>query len=346
MPWQPRDKYSWDIWFAWEGQILHLFYLQAPQLACAYNAEKRHNLASVGHAVLTDFGWQEVNPDQPAFTKRDGDAWDNLAIWTGSVIQQDDSYYLFYTARRQEDSWITTPHERRRPQNIGVAVSQDLNTWTRTSASLAGPVIPNPGVDSDFDGINWHDPFVLRDDIDGKFYAFICAHPKETPADMGGVVAYATSRDLENWQDEPYKILYASDEFFLTEIPQVFWRRMQGHWRLYLLFSPRWSPFFNQKIPMGITYYVRSQPIRDRQPVNYDTILWEPEPAQILAVGSHGGRLVNPESDSPVFFGFQYQDEGGHFIGGLTDPQWARFADDGTIHLTDPQPPPTSDAAI
>jgi beta-fructofuranosidase len=117
----------------------------------------------------------------------------------------------------------------------------------------------------------------------------------------------------------------------------------QKHWRLYLLFSPRWSPFFNQKIPIGITYYVRSRPIKDRREVSYDNIPWESEPANILAVGSHGGKLVTPESAvTPVFYGFQYEDEAGHFVGGLTDPQWATFADDGTICLPDSQTLDTS----
>ena len=341
MPWFPRNKYSWDFWFAWQGQTLHVFYLQASKFACAYNADKRHNLASIGHAVLTDFGWKEIDPDKPAFSRRDGDFWDNLSIWTGSIVEKDGLYYFFYTARRKEDPWITTDYERRLPQNIGVAVSEDLNTWTRTPTSLEKPVIPIARPDSNlFDRINWRDPYVIKDDTDGRFYAFICAYPNSTSPDGGGVVAYATSQDLDNWQEEPYRILYSSDEFLFTEVPQVFWRKMndQKHWRFYLLFSPRWSPFFNQKIPLGITYYVRSQLIKDRREVSYDNIPWESEPANILAVGSHGGKLISPESAThPVFCGFQYEDEAGHFVGGLTDPQWATFALDGTISLSTPQ---------
>lgn len=64
---------------------------------------------------------------------------------------------------------------------------------------------------------------------------------------------------------------------------------------------------------------------------------WEPEPANILAVGSHGGKIIKPSAMHPVFFGFQYEDEAGHFVGGLTDPQWATFANDGTIRLSNPQ---------
>lgn len=72
MPWYPRNKYCWDFWFAWQGQTLHVFYLQASQLACAYNPERRHSLASIGHAVLTNFGWKEIDLDKPVLEKERG----------------------------------------------------------------------------------------------------------------------------------------------------------------------------------------------------------------------------------------------------------------------------------
>ncbi|MGF1499688.1 MAG: hypothetical protein ACFB8W_23120 [Elainellaceae cyanobacterium] len=340
MPWQPQNKYVWDFWFARQGQTLHLFYLQASKLACAYNPKKRHNLASIGHAVLTEYGWRELTPDQPAFASRSGEHWDNLSIWTGSILKEGGLYYFFYTARCREAPWITTIFERRRSQNIGVAVSEDLVNWRRTATSAEKPVIPNPGETNDFDGINWHDPSVIKDDTDGKFYAFICAHPQQSLPDAGGMVAYATSADLEHWQDEPYRILYRSDEFFLLEVPQVFWRRMNDQsWRLYLLFSPRWSPFFNQPISMGITYYVRSRPIADRSQVSYDRIPWEPEPARVLAAAAGAGKLLEPTlMVHPLFLGFQYGDEGDHFVGMVTDPQWATFAEDGTLQLSHSDP--------
>lgn len=341
MPWQPRNKYCWDFWFAWQEKTLHVFYLQASKIACAYNPERRHNLASIGHAVLTDFGWQEIDHDCPVLANRDGNFWDNLSIWTGSIIEKDNLYYLFYTSRCKDDPWIETTHERRIPQNVGVAVSEDLRTWKRTPTTIEKPVIPNPGVKSEFDGINWRDPYVIKDDTDGKFYAFICAHPTDTPADTGGVIAYATSKDLENWQDEPYRVLYKSDEFFFTEVPQVFWRKTNDlkYWRLYFLFSPRWSLFFNKEIPLGITYYVHSAPIEDRKKVNYDNIPWETEPAKILVKNLHGGKLINPETEeNPVFIGFPMEDEGGHFVGGLSDPYWVIFEDDGTMRLRDFKP--------
>lgn len=340
MPWQPRNKYCWDFWFVYKEQTLHVFYLQANYLVCAYNAERRHNLSSVGHAVLTDFGWQEISRERSALSKREGNYWDNISIWTGSIIKKEDRYYMFYTARCSFDQFVLTAHERRQPQNIGVAESDNLITWERTRASKEKPVIPNPGLGSGFDGVSWRDPYVIKDDTDGYFYAFICACPKDAPTDAGGVVTYATSVDLEDWQTGLGQILYLSPEFHYLEVPQVFWRKIphQNCWRLYLLFSPYWNRFFERRDSRG-TYYVRSKPIEDRRQVSYDCIPWVDEPANLLIDGFYGGKLVNPETnDTPVFFGFQLEDEGGHFVGGLTDAQWATFADDGTIRLSDSQP--------
>lgn len=333
MPWQPLNKYCWDFWFVFSKQTLHVFYLQANQLTCAYIAERRHNLSSVGHAVLTDFGWQDL-PDLPTLSRREG-YWDDVSIWTGSIIEKEGRYYMFYTARCSKDQFVLTAHERRQPQNIGVAQSEDLITWQRTPASVENPVIPNPGIGTGFDGVSWRDPYVIKDATDEQFYAFICACPYDAPTDAGGAVAYATSPDLEDWH-KPYRILYISPEFHYLEVPQVFWRKQLNYWRLYLLFSPYWNRFFERRDPKG-TYYVRSLPLKDRS-LNYDRIPWEQEPANLLSNGLYGGKFVNPEEENPVFFGFQLEDEAGHFVGGISDPQWATFNDDGTIRLSDSKP--------
>ena len=234
---------------------------------------------------------------------------------------------------------MLTTHERRQPQNIGVAESSNLITWERTTASKKKPVIPNPGRGFGFDGVSWRDPYIIKNDLNKQFYAFICACPFDAPTDAGGVVTYTASPDLEDWQTKPGGILYKSSEFRYLEVPQVFWRRTpdRNYWRLYLLFSPYWNRFFERRDSRG-TYYVRSLPIED-QKVSYDCIPWADEPANLLADGIYGGKLVNPESDAtPVFLGFQLEDEAGHFVGGLSDPQWVIFADDGMIRLSDSKP--------
>jgi beta-fructofuranosidase len=377
MNWYPRDKYSWDFWFAWDKENkLHVFYLQASQLECAYNPERRHDRSSVGHAVLNDYGWQEVNPDQPALEARRGNKgdkfWDDLSIWTGSIIQEKGTYYMFYTARMREDCIITTPHERLRPQQIGVAISGDsttgdLTTWDRLSKNNSKPeeiglVIPNPGNSSGFDGANWRDPYVIKDHK--RLYAFICARPRNAAPDADGMIAIAWTENLDlaqaKWEIEK-EDLYKSEEFYQIEVPQVFWRKFGDYWRLYLLFSPQEKDASSQRRdPRTGTYYLCSQEIKDRKKIQYTNIPWEHrKPAQLLADGLYGGKIVSdlkgfaptktdqiteekseglePDAqiigEKPVFFGFQFEDQAGKFVGGLSDPRWVKFNDDGRIEL-------------
>jgi beta-fructofuranosidase len=330
-------------------------------LECAYNPERRHDRSSVGHAVLTEYGWQEVSPDQPALEARRARCWDDLSIWTGSIIQENGKYYMFYTARMREDCIITTPHERLRPQHIGVATSDDsttgdLTTWDRLSKNNSKPeeiglVIPNPGNSSGFDGANWRDPYVIKDHK--RFYAFICARRQKAPPDAGGTIAIAWTENPDlaqaKWEIEK-EDLYKSEEFYQIEVPQVFWRKFGDYWRLYLLFSPQEKDASSQRRdPRTGTYYLCSQEIKDRKKIQYTNIPWEHrKPAQLLADGLYGGKIVSDRTDpnnfdpnktdqitgeKPVFFGFQFEDQAGKFVGGLSDPRWVKFNDDGSIKL-------------
>ncbi|MBE9180565.1 hypothetical protein IQ268_18550 [Oculatella sp. LEGE 06141] len=335
MPWFPHSKYFWDFWFARKDAELHLFYLQACRVECHYDPEQRHDRASVGHAVLTPHGWRELSVSQPALEKsNEPGAWDNLSIWTGSVIQNpaNQLYYLFYTSRCWDDPLEWTPHQRQRPQQIGLAVSPDLHQWTRSHPK---PLILNPGAGSGFDGVAWRDPQIVKGD-DGKFYAFICARRMQDNGGAGGVVVYVTSDDLEHWDTEP-KVLVESDDFYQLEVPQVFWRRTETHKRLYLLFCAgsgdssrvRYERMAPEECLSG-SYYMFSDP------VPLDTKEFPPllEPARILSSGLYCGKLLDPETDpNPLYFGFHWEDDAGHFIGGLSDPKRVQFLPDGRIEF-------------
>ena len=134
MSWTPNDKFIWDAWYAWEGDDLHAFYLQADRNECHHNPEARHNLASVGHAVMNSHGWHEIGT---TFAK--SERWDDVAIWTGCVVRAPGAYLLFYTARNSCEAPIDTPSERQRPQHIGLATSQDLQHWQRVPQSWKRP---------------------------------------------------------------------------------------------------------------------------------------------------------------------------------------------------------------
>lgn len=342
MPWSPRGRYLWDPWFARKGDELHAFHLQAPRAACAGDPERRHDLASVGRAVLTPWGWREAS-GAPVLCARPGAAWDNLSIWTGSVLALPrGGWVMLYTARRREDAPVATPHEAQRPQQVGAAVSQDLATWRRTPRSEEGPVMPNPGGDGVFDGVAWRDPYLWRDD-EGTPHAFLCARagPRAAaPAEGGGIVACLRGDDPLDWRGAGApQVLVRSDEFYQLEVPQVFWRRAGDERRFYLLFSAqakdcararreRWPA----ECDTG-TYYLRSAP----QPLHGPGLPPFDGPARLLAPGVYAGKLIDPERTAePLFFGFEWADESGAFSGGLSDPRLARFQADGTLTLEEP----------
>lgn len=354
VPWFPQNKYFWDFWFAWDDrEQLHVFYLQASQLECRFNPERRHDRASIGHGLLTRWGWQELTPDQPILKCSDhrGD-WDDLSLWTGSIIRSplDQRYYLFYTARRQADTLLHTPHEWQRSQNIGVAISTDLDHWERLNP--INLVIPNPGCTRLFDGVNWRDPYILYNPADQTFYAFICAHT-EGGRDAGGMIAYVTSRDLVHWQPEP-EILIKSDDFYQMEVPQVFWRECgDGTKRLYLLFCAQTqdcSQHWRQQQPPAVgTYYQVSAPVGLEDWPDYGAIPWQGA-ARLLSPGFYAGKLlwlpqkavpamVLPAQTEARFYGFQWCDEGDRFVGGLSDPMPVQFAPDGSLTIVSGQFP-------
>ncbi|MGH9799801.1 MAG: hypothetical protein ACRD82_05500 [Blastocatellia bacterium] len=242
MPWFPQNKYLWDFWFARKDNELHAFYLQADQAECGFNPDLRHDLASVGHAVMTDLGWKELG--EVALSSRQNGGWGNLSIWTGSIVHDETTglHYLFYTSRRAEDKTIWTPSEWQRPQQIGLAVSRDLIEWERTPMAKKVPVIPNPGKMIGLDGVAWRDPYLILG-ANGRWQAFVCARlnphdadNKDFGLDAGGAIAWLESENLQEWNIATTRRLVTSDEFYQMEVPQVFWRRFRDGKRFYLIF--------------------------------------------------------------------------------------------------------------
>ena len=86
----------------------------------------RHHRAAIGHAKSADLRTWELLAD--ALVHSDAPAWDDLATWTGSVIQDPAGC-----------GGCSTPGSAMlsagRVQRIGVAVSDDLHTWVRDHES-------------------------------------------------------------------------------------------------------------------------------------------------------------------------------------------------------------------
>ena len=141
-------------------------------------------------------------------------AWDDLATWTGSVIEHDRRWHMLYTGISRADGGLI--------QRIGLAVSDDLITWRKHPGN---PVIEADGrwyelLDlTSWRDQSWRDPWLFRDHSDGAFHVLITARAAAGAADGRGVVAHARSADLVHWQVLPP--VTAPGEFAQVEVPQL-----------------------------------------------------------------------------------------------------------------------------
>jgi beta-fructofuranosidase len=190
------DHWVWDSWTADDGERFHLFFLKAPR--ALGDLTRRHTHASVGHATSTDLTHWAIQPD--ALTPAAG-GWDDLAIWTGSVVRGDDGLWrLFYSGLSTSRGYCG------RDQRIGAAVSEDLTTWTRVSERPV--VVPDPTLyktlaEDPAASATWRDPFVFKDPDGDGWHMLITARKHGAPRLRDGVLGHARSHDLATWDLQP-----------------------------------------------------------------------------------------------------------------------------------------------
>jgi beta-fructofuranosidase len=203
------DHWVWDSWLAHEGGEHHLFFLRASR--ALLDPDRRHDHASVGHAVSTDLRHWELLPD--ALMHADGPAWDDMTIWTGSVARGPDGRWrMFYTGRCRA--------EHGRVQRIGVAVSDDLTTWTRAGLLLEADPRWYEKLDREaWPEAAWRDPYVFAAPDGNGWHMLITARvPRGDPLGRG-VIGHARSPDLETWEVQPP--LPSPRGFGHLEVPRV-----------------------------------------------------------------------------------------------------------------------------
>ncbi len=220
-----ETHWIWDSWYAHDGGRWHAFFLQAPK--SLGDPELRHHNARVGHAVSDDLvTWEHLGE---CFAPSEGPGFDDMAIWTGSVVRDAAGWHLFYTGiSRAEDG---------RVQRIGHAVSDDLHRWRRVSAEpvldIEGPAAEH--YETDLATVRWEhrafrDPWVMRDPEGDGWLMFLTARAADVAEpNAGGAVALATSPDLADWTLQPPVF---TGGFGQLEVPQVF--KAGGRW--YMLF--------------------------------------------------------------------------------------------------------------
>ena len=208
----PKGKILWDSWLIKDNNRFHIFYLQSIP---SKDPEERHNsYVTIGHAVSEDLiHWKEL---ATSLEPGENDSWDNLALWTGSVIKKDEKYFMFYTGRNKskDRKWI---------QKIGLAVSNDLIKWEKVKNNPILEAGKYYYIDNQKNKLNkigaWRDPFIFQDPKSKKYYMTISARYDDHRREYNGCVALAESNNLFGWKILP-PIFYPGvyDEIETTQV--------------------------------------------------------------------------------------------------------------------------------
>lgn len=217
---RPTDGFVGDVIpFHWNG-LYHAFYLKAPLPP----ARKGADGTSYAHLVSADLvEWEEwplvIGPGSP------GDP-DAVSCWTGSVIERNGLFHLFYTGYAGQGQ----------PQTICHATSHDLRNWSKDAR--------NPVLCADprwYETVDWRDPYVFWNEEQGEYWMLLAARVKDGPANRRGCIGLATSVDLEQWEVRPP--LWSPRLYYTHECPDLF------RW------SDRWVLVFSEFSERTITRY-------------------------------------------------------------------------------------------
>jgi beta-fructofuranosidase len=317
MPLRLPDKWVWDFWLARDAQQHHVFYLQAPR--ALGRSELRHHNATIGHAVSSDLRRWRVVPD--ALHPGPPGSWDDLATWTGSVIEHDGRWHMLYTGVNRSEHGLV--------QRIGLAVSDDLSRWSKHPAN---PVLEADGrwydlLDPErWRDQSWRDPHLFVHPNEADFRVLVTARSHAGAADGAGVLAHARSADLVEWEVLPP--LTASGEFAQVECPQL----VPFDDRYVILFSclaEDHSAVRTRRLGVGVTgtYVLSSRALEGP---------YSPSPRPIAdpnGLGSlYAGKLVGGDSSSWAFMAFRGAGDD-DFVGELTDPLPLLIDGDGGLSL-------------
>lgn len=312
-----RDAWTWDFWLADTGSQYHLFFLRASR--ALHDPDRRHRRASVGHAVSSDLTTWTLVPD--AIVPADAPRWDDLAIWTGSVVRDDaGTWRMFYTALSRADDGTV--------QRIGMATSSDLISWTTADAPL---VVADPrwyvSGDAAEAVVPWRDPWVWRDPDAGGWSMLITAQSveSEAPADDRGVLAYASSTDLTHWHVGPPATRPGSG-FSQLEVPQT----AVVDDRVVLVFSclgdDRAAP---GRVPgSGGSWVVAAESLRGPFDIT--------AAHRLVDERFYSARLVRDRAGQWQALAFQHTGEDGRFVGGLSDPMPVTWVSSAQLSLRRP----------
>jgi beta-fructofuranosidase len=173
----------WDFSIIRSDAVYHIFYHSIHETTPSATAAD-----TIWHATSADLQRWELRG--PVLVTAGAASWEQGALWAPSVVRDDD-----------QDRWVMlyTGSDAAMNQRIGLAVSADLDTWTRVGG---GPVIsPDTTAYIWSSAASWsdfRDPFLYRQD--GKWQVLVTAR-KLLNGVSTGVLYHGASEDLLDWAD-------------------------------------------------------------------------------------------------------------------------------------------------
>lgn len=163
------------------GDTFHLFYTKGDQSLPVSETAK-----ALGHATSLDLRRWKIHPDVIPCVPA---TWEEHFIWAPQVVQPaaGAQYYMFYTG--VNSAWA---------QAIGVAISNDLYNWTKSTLNPVYKPDTTWAAWSDTAYSNCRDPYVFHDDNDNEWHMLTTAWTR----DSQGALAHATSQNLFDWVDQ------------------------------------------------------------------------------------------------------------------------------------------------
>lgn len=309
------DHWVWDFWLADDGEHFHLFYLHAPK--SLGNPDMRHRNARIGHATSLDLkNWGDHGQ---AFPAGEPGTFDGSATWTGSVVRDPAGLWrMFYTGSRflSADSVANL-------ETIALATSPDLFSWTKQP----GPVcVADPGLyetlgTSSWPEEAWRDPWVFWNGADQHWHMLITARSKTGAEPDRGVMAHATSSDLEFWSVQP-ALSTPGSGFAHLEVFQV----VEVEGSQHIVFCCDSAKLAGERA--GGVGGIWTQPLDEfPSPVDFS------KARRLVDESLYAGRVVTDRSGQACLLAFHNTAADGQFVGGISDPMPVTVDADGYLVL-------------
>jgi len=201
---KPKNAWAADFIPYYKDGTFHLFYL------LDWRDPARHGEGTPWYKVSTnDF----VNfKDHGEMIERGGANNQDQYIFTGSVIEANDKYHIFYTGHNR--SFYTKKDPGQPAEAVMHAISDDLENWEKVPGDTFHVL------SDDYEVHDWRDPFVLFNEEEEEYQMLLSARKKQYTKLRRGCTAICASKDLKKWElREP---LWEPHQYYAHECPDLF----------------------------------------------------------------------------------------------------------------------------